>query len=77
MKVPQWLVSREEIVKICASKYSKNALPGLFLHFFVKHFPNYLILHYKTLFFVDDFQKIYVMIQIKKLYPYKPARAGK
>ena len=25
------------------------------LRFFVKPFPNYLSLHYKTLFFVDDF----------------------
>ena len=28
----------------------------LFLDFFLKHFPNYLSLHYQTLFFLDDFK---------------------
>ena len=34
----------------------------LFLDFFVKHSPNYLTLHYKKLFFVDDFKKIQIFI---------------
>ena len=34
----------------------KQVLPGcLFLDFYVKHFPNYLSLHYEKLFIVNDF----------------------
>ena len=41
-----------KIYKICASKCSKNALPGrLFLAFFVKYSPNYWSVHYETPFF--------------------------
>ena len=47
-----------------AEKFSKSVPPDalktqswpcLVLHFFVKHFPNYLSLYYKILFFVNDF----------------------
>ena len=51
MKAPSWLTGAEWVhFQNCASKCSKNALPGpcLFLDFFVKHFQNYLSLHYKT-----------------------------
>ena len=44
-------------IKICTSRYSKKCPSWLclFLDFFVKYFPNYLILQYKKILFVDDF----------------------
>ena len=44
MKAPPWLV---------LSGYIFNIVPPN--DFFVKHFPNYVSLDYKTLFLVDDF----------------------
>ena len=34
------------------------AWPCMFLDFFVKHFTNYISLHYKISFFLDNFKKI-------------------
>ena len=48
--------------------------------FFVKHFVDYLSLHYETLFFLDDFKKnsyIHMVIQIKNLYGYKLVKTAK
>ena len=45
-----------KIFKICAPDTLKmHPWLCLFLDLFVKHFPNYLSLHYEKLFFVDDF----------------------
>ena len=53
-----WLASSGEIFKICAARYLKMhflALSVLILS--CKTFPNYLSLHYKTLFFMDYLKK--------------------
>ena len=39
---------------------NKQSLALPVLDFFVKHFPNYLSLHYETPIFVDDFLKIHI-----------------
>ena len=55
-KAPPLLVSRGVHFQNCDSKCSKNVLwPCWFFDFFVKHFSNYLSLHYEILFLVDDF----------------------
>ena len=72
MKAPPWFAPSREIFKICSSIYTETALPAwiiLFLDFFVKHFLNYLSLHCKKLYFVNDFKNS--CIQIKILYGYK------
>ena len=58
--------AERNISKICSSRYSKDASLALyFLDFFVKHFPNYLSLHYEKLFFVDNFEKNHILKQEK------------
>ena len=45
---PPWLATSGETLKMCASRYSKNVLPGcLLFDVFATHFRNYLSLHYE------------------------------
>ena len=68
-----------------AGKFSKFVPPDALnvhylvlsvLRFFVKAFPNYLSLHWKTVFFRDDLLKD-SYIQMKNCYGYKLVRAVK
>ena len=72
----QWLASSGEIFKICAARYLKMHFLALsVLRLSCKTFPNYLSLHYKTLFFMDYLKKN--SYSNKNLFGYKLLRAAK
>ena len=69
-KAPPWLACMGEIFWICTSRRSKRCTPWfcLFLDFSVKHFPNYLSLHYEKLLFRGWFSKnSYIQKRIVRL----------